>query len=330
MEIARAIVLTAPGANDPPWSNAGSAPQALVPVATKPILVHTLEALGDAGILDVVVVSETEAAPAFRSAIGDGSRWGVTIRYAPEAGNGRDLAHTLRSVSSLVNDEPALVQHADALLRGRMREHVMRFAQQDLQALVLSVSRAHVPGAPALTAGHLLSPEAMRTLRTATGPGDPTAALARYGSRLQTLQVEGCLACHGGEASLLEANRQALEGLRTDVQGAHLDDCELQGPVVIHPTAVLRRTLVRGPAIIGPRARLTDAYVGPYTSIGADTFLEGTEVEHSIVMDEARLLHVGSRLETSVIGRGACIKRRFDMPSAVRLSIGDGAEVVLS
>jgi glucose-1-phosphate thymidylyltransferase len=47
-------------------------------------------------------------------------------------------------------------------------------------------------------------------------------------------------------------------------------------------------------------------------------------------MDDARLQFVGSRLETSIIGRGASIVRRFDMPSAVRMSIGDGALVALS
>jgi NDP-sugar pyrophosphorylase family protein len=39
--------------------------------------------------------------------------------------------------------------------------------------------------------------------------------------------------------------------------------------------------------------------------VGADVRIEGTEIEHSIVMDDAQLLFVGSRLETSIIGRGA-------------------------
>jgi glucose-1-phosphate thymidylyltransferase len=129
---------------------------------------------------------------------------------------------------------------------------------------------------------------------------------------------------------LLEANRHALASLTTDVDGAMLEDSEIQGAVVIHPTATLQNTLVRGPAIIGPRSRLVDSYVGPYTSIGADVRIDGTEIEHSIVMDAAQLLFVGSRLETSIIGRGASIVRRFDVPSAVRMSIGDGAQVALS
>ena len=98
----------------------------------------------------------------------------------------------------------------------------------------------------------------------------------------------------------------------------------------MHPTARLDHTLVRGPAIIGPRARLSHAYVGPYSSIGADVTIEGSQVEHSILLDGAQLLHVGTRLETSVIGRGARVTRSYTLPSAMRLSIGDGAEITLS
>jgi glucose-1-phosphate thymidylyltransferase len=97
----------------------------------------------------------------------------------------------------------------------------------------------------------------------------------------------------------------------------------------VHPTAQLENTLVRGPAIIGPGARLSHAYVGPYTAIGANVTIEGSQVEHSIVLDGAQLMHVGARIETSVIGRGARVARSFGVPTAMRLAIGNGSEVTL-
>ena len=50
------------------------------------------------------------------------------------------------------------------------------------------------------------------------------------------------------------------------------------------PGARLERSTVRGPAIIGARAHLIDAYVGPYTAIGEDCVIERAEVEHSILL----------------------------------------------
>ena len=48
------------------------------------------------------------------------------------------------------------------------------------------------------------------------------------------------------------------------------------------------------------------------------------------MLDGAELLHVGARVDTSVIGRGARIHRAFAPTNALRLSVGDGAEVRLS
>ena len=87
--------------------------------------------------------------------------------------------------------------------------------------------------------------------------------------------------------------------------------------------------MIRGPAIVGPRSTLSHAYVGPYTAIGSDVRIEGSQIEHSIVLEGAELLHVGARLETSVIGRNARVGRDFRLPTAMRLSVGDGAQIGL-
>ena len=55
---------------------------------------------------------------------------------------------------------------------------------------------------------------------------------------------------------------------RASVEG-DLVDSQVDGRVVVEPRARLERSTVRGPAIIGAGARLIDAYIGPYTAIGA-------------------------------------------------------------
>jgi len=330
MEIARAVVLATPAAEDPPWSSVGTGPKPLVPVATKPILFHTLDALSAAGVVEAALLTEPQTADIFRAAVGGGDRWGMTISYA-ECEADTDVRRALRIASDFIDGEPVLVQRADVILRERLREHIVGFAREDLDALALMLLRAHTAEpSPRLAGGYLLSPAAVSIMLDAPASRDPLARLRRHGSHVRVLDVAGCLACHGGESSLLEANRHALASIHTELDTATLYGSEIQGPVVIHPSATLHNTLVRGPAIIGPRSRLVDSYVGPYTSIGADVRIEGTEIEHSIVMDAAQLLFVGSRLETSIIGRGARIVRHFGLPTAVRVSIGDGAQVALS
>jgi glucose-1-phosphate thymidylyltransferase len=121
-----------------------------------------------------------------------------------------------------------------------------------------------------------------------------------------------------------------LEGLVGATNGADVEDSVLQGPVQLHPTAVVRGSTIRGPAVIGAGAHISDAYIGPYTAIGANATIDGTEIEHSIVLPDAHVSFLGTRIESSVIGRRARVGRSFRLPGAIRLSIGEGAEVTLA
>jgi glucose-1-phosphate thymidylyltransferase len=330
VEIAKALILAGRTAYDRPWPSVRSGPKHLVPVANRPILFHNLEALRRAGVLEATLALEAESAEPIIAAVGDGCAWNLALRFVqwlPSTGVGGALA----AAREFLADEPVLVGPGDALHREQIHPHIATFADQRLDAMTLRLS-----GAPCdrsgkrVAGGYLLSPRAVSILLDRPRmTGDPVTGIRRHGGQVRVQDTDGCLACHGDQDVLLEGNRRMLEELRGDVDAAAYPSCEFQGPVMVHPTAELDHTLVRGPAIIGPGTRLSHAYVGPYTSIGASVTVDGSQIEHSIVLDGARLLHVGARLETSVIGRGARVTRSFGLPAAMRLSVGDEAEVTL-
>ncbi len=331
MEIAKALILAGRTTHDRPWPSIKSGPKHLVPVANRPILFHGLEALRRSGMREVTVAIEPRSARAICDALGDGSAWDMSLRcveWMPSTGVGGALA----AARDFVGDEPVLVGPGDALHREHLRPHIAAFAEEHLDLMAL-----RLPGAPSngggepVPGGYLLSPRATALLLDRPGmTADPLAGLREQGGLVRVQDSDGCLPCHGGQERLLEANRRMLEELRGDVDPAAHPSCEFQGPVSVHPTAVLDHTLVRGPAIIGAGARLSHAYVGPYTAIGAGVTIDGSQIEHSIVLDRAELLHIGPRLESSVLGRGARVNRSFGVPTAMRLSVGDGAEVTVA
>jgi glucose-1-phosphate thymidylyltransferase len=326
MEIAKALILAAPGRAGRPWPTGRAEPKHLFPVANRPILFHQLEALSAAGVLEAAILAEGDAGAAIARAVGDGREWGLSVSYAEWQGV-LGLGDALAVARDFVGDEPVLVQQGDALLRERMHGYISAFAREGLDALALKLPDA-TPRLP--TPGYLLSPLAVSILLDDfEAAADPVSGVRAGGGRVRVEPVDGCLPCHGDLETLLESNRRMLEGTPSAVDPGSLRECEVQGPADIHPTARLERTLVRGPAVIGAGARVTDAYIGPYTSIGAGVIVEGAEIEHSIVLPHAELRYVGTRLESSVIGRGARIARGFQMPGAIRVSIGDGAEVIL-
>jgi glucose-1-phosphate thymidylyltransferase len=331
MQIAKALVLAGSGPQDRPWPSVRSMPKALVPVANRPILFHNLEALRRAGLLDATIAVDPETASAIRGAVGDGSDWDLTIRYL-DCATDMGLGAALATARDFISDEPVLVQHAGALMRERIQPHIAAFADERLDALTLRLRPYPRAGneAQAVDGGWMLSERAVTLLAGGEGTAaDPIAYVREQGGQARVQDVDGCLSCHGGQDMLLEANRRMLEDIVPDFDPASVEGSELQGPVIVHPTARVEGSLVRGPAIIGPRAVVRDAYIGPYTAIGADVVVEGTEIEHSIVFPSAELRFVGTRLETSIIGKGARVVRSFGVPNALRLSIGDGAEVAL-
>jgi glucose-1-phosphate thymidylyltransferase len=330
MKIAKAVILADGVSHERPWPAVAPGSKHLFPVANRPILFHHLESLHRAGLLEATIVADVEAREAIKHAVGDGRRWKLSVRYEQcraDAG----LPGALAACRSFIGEEPVLVQQGDALLRGRLSPYITAFSEERLDAMALRLVPAHVGPSAELPSGYLLSPRALQVLMESPhAAANPIDAVGVSGGRVRVQPVDGCLPCHGDLDALLDCNRRMLEQLEGDATAALLEDCEVQGHVIVHPTAEVRRSTLRGPLIIGPGARLTDAYVGPYSSIGARVKIEGAEIEHSIVLPGAELSFVGTRIESSVIGEGARIARVFKKPSSLRMSIGNGAEVLLS
>lgn len=298
----------------------------LFPLANRPILFHNLETLREAGVREVAILSHGEGGRAIGAAVADGGDWGMEVSHREWAAVD-GMAAALAAGRELFGSGRVLVQEGGALMRERLQTHMTTFGREQLDALALAFVTPG--GAAAEGPGYLFGPRAVGFVLDHGCAPNPIAGIRARGGRVRVQRVDGCLPGDGDLDTLLESNRRVLEGLRPSVVGVLLDDSEVQGAVDVHPSATVCRSLLRGPLVIGAGACITDAYIGPYTSIGAGTVVEGSELEHSIVLPEAELRFVGTRIESSIIGRGAKVRRGFDVPGALRVALGDGAEVVL-
>src|SRR6185503_15544249 len=98
----------------------------------------------------------------------------------------------------------------------------------------------------------------------------------------------------------------------------------------IGPGTVVERSRLRGPLVIGANARVVDAYVGPFTSLGDGVEIVHSEIEHSIVLERSRLIEVPQRIESSLIGKDVVVKASSARPRTHRLTLGDSSQVELA
>ena len=84
-------------------------PKPLLPVNGKPLIVWHIEALARGGVREIVV-NTAWLEDQIVAALGDGARWGVTIRYSLE---GRDHGGALETAGGIAKALPLLAAHAD-------------------------------------------------------------------------------------------------------------------------------------------------------------------------------------------------------------------------
>ncbi|HEX4906786.1 MAG TPA: glucose-1-phosphate thymidylyltransferase [Acidimicrobiales bacterium] len=152
--------------------------------------------------------------------------------------------------------------------------------------------------------------------------------LVDHGHPVVTQILDGWWLDTGKKDPLLEANRVILESIERRIDGDVDDDSAVDGRVVIEAGATVIRSRVRGPAIIGRGARIVDTFIGPFTAIGDGCEIVGSEIDHSVVMENTRIVDAG-RLLDSLIGREAEITRTETTPKATRLMLGDHCQVDL-
>jgi glucose-1-phosphate thymidylyltransferase len=333
----------------------------LVPVANKPVLFYGIEAMAEAGIERVGIVIAPETGGEIEAAAGDGSRFGVQISYVLQD-EPLGLAHAVLTAEPFLGEDPFVMYLGDNLLQGGIAELVAAFREHGPDALILltpvpdpeNYGVAELESTPAGKTGRVLrlveKPEQPATDLALVGVYMFTAAIhdaARAiepsqrgeleitdaiqhlldgGMRVEPHIVRGWWKDTGRLEDMLEANRLILDNLVGRIDG-ELVDSQVDGRVVVEAGARLHATTVRGPAIIGADARLSDCYVGPYTAVGERCEIEGAEVEHSILLAGSRVCHLDGRMESSLLGRNVSVRRSEGQPRAYRFMVGDNSDI---
>jgi N-acetyl-alpha-D-muramate 1-phosphate uridylyltransferase len=149
MSAPRALILAA-GRGERMRPLTDTCPKPLLSVGGKPLIAWHLEALAAAGVKDVVI-NTAWLEEQFPATLGDGSRWGLNIRYSMEQ---RDHGGALETAGGIAKALPWLVQPGlDTfwVVSGDVFVPTFEFSAADAQSFTAKATLAHlwlVPNAP--------------------------------------------------------------------------------------------------------------------------------------------------------------------------------------
>ena len=331
----------------------------LIPVANKPILYYVLEQVIEAEISDIGIIISPETGQGIEEAVGDGSRWNAQITYILQS-EPLGLAHAVKTAQDFLGDSSFLMFLGDNLIQGGVKSFVKEFTTNKVDALVL-LKEVHdprlfgvaelnekgeitrivekprepktnlaVPGVYLFTRDvHQAIDRIKPSWRGELEITDTIQQLIDSGKKVRSHILTGWWLDTGKKDDLLEANRVVLdEFMKRDLRGEIDAASQVAGRVEVGEGTSIENSIIRGPVSIAEECQVKNAFIGPFTSIGAGTVIEHSSIEHSVILEKCSIRNI-ERLIDCVIGRCAVVTRRGDDFKATTLFIGDDAKVEL-
>jgi len=309
-------------------------PKPMLPIANKPMIGHVVELLAAHNVTDIIV-TVAYLGNAIRNYLGDGSEFGVSVRYLQEetplgtAGAVAHARHLLRGTF--------LVLSGDVLTDVNLTDAV-EFHQRHNAAATMVLTSVDAPTEFGIVATgeagrveqliekpswgevftdtvntgiYVLEPEvldAIPTDRAVDFSSEVFPRLLDEGEALYGYVSEGYWADVGTFGGFFQTGRDILDG-RTHTQ---LEGFSFQGGVMIGKDCNVDPTAkIEGPALIGDYVYLGPGVeIRPYTVIGDNARIETGSVLSGAVLFDHVFVGEATRIRAAILGRGAEVRSR--------------------
>ncbi|HAT14545.1 MAG TPA: glucose-1-phosphate thymidylyltransferase [Microcoleaceae bacterium UBA11344] len=332
----------------------------LVPVANKPILWYGIEGIVAAGITDIGIIISPETGEEVKVKTGNGDRFGAKITYILQ-NEPAGLAHAVKIARPFLGDSPFIMYLGDNLIQNQIDPFLETFKKHQLDALILL---RPVPNPSAF--GVAKVDENGRVLQLVEKPQVPPSNLALVGiyffaptiheaidqiqpsprgeleitdaiqqlinqqKKVEACNLEGWWLDTGKKDDLLSANQIILDSCIVASTELKVDEkSQIIGRVQIGEGTEVINSTVRGPVVIGENCHIENCFIGPYSSIADRVTMIDADIEHSVILQGARIVGIHQRIVDSVVGQRAKITKAPPRPKALRFMIGDDSQIEL-
>ena len=312
----------------------------LIPLANQPMIFYAIQKVVDAGITEIFINTNPEETE-LQKVVGDGSRWGIKIKYFEQEGGPQGVAHVVNCAKDFIGDDPFMFYLSDNIILGGLEPLIHKFKEEKYDCLlafavvpdperfgvpVFDAERKLIdviekPATPpnnfAVTGIYLYGPKVFfeafkhieKSIRGEYEISDIHSYFLKNDYAVGWKEITGWWKDTGKPKDLISANQLLLDELPPEHFKLHgeVEKAALQGNVHVDPGVTIQNNVkIVGPTLIGKDCLLENCTIGPYVTIGAGTTVKNALIDNSIIFAHC-VIESPLKISGSIIGEGAII-----------------------
>lgn len=330
-------------------------PKQLLPIANKPMSQYCVEALIQAGIVEIAFVIGGIGSNKVKEYYGTGEKFGAKFSYI-EQDYPKGISHAISLCKDFITDEKFVVFLGDNIIQHEIKEYVSNFQKTNADASLLlcevedptrfGVARIQneriveiieKPKNPssnfAVTGIYFLTPyifEIIKKLkpswRNELEIADALQMLIEEEKKITYEIITDFWKDTGTPNDIIEANRFILENMKESFEGKNVAP---DGKVIVGQGTIIKDGVkITGPAIIGENCIIDEGTnIGENTSVGNNSHLSDCTVSNSIIMSDCRI-QGKINIKNSIIASNSKIVQKQDTVEKNFL-LGEGTQIFI-
>ncbi len=333
-------------------------PKQLLPIANKPMSQYCVEALVQAGIIDIAIVIGGIGSNKVKEYYGNGEKFGAKFSYI-EQDYPKGISHAISLCQGFIKNEKFVVFLGDNIIQNKINEYVSNFQSSNAEAslLLCEVNNPSQFGVAEI--------KDKKIVNIVEKPKNPTSNLVVTGIYFLTpyifeiikklkpswrneLEIADALQMlieeqreiiyeiitdfwkdTGTPIDIIDANKTILENMRESFQGKKEGNVLIEGKVLVGKGTILKNNVkIKGPTIIGDDCIIDEnTTIGENTSIGDNSHLSNCIVSNSIIMSDCTI--VGKmNINQSIIASNSKILRKQG-ETEKKFLLGEGTQIFI-
>ncbi|MHA1931920.1 MAG: bifunctional sugar-1-phosphate nucleotidylyltransferase/acetyltransferase [Promethearchaeota archaeon] len=325
-----------------------SRPKPMIPLAGKPLLEHTILALKDAGVDEILIIVGYKE-EIFKNYFGDGrNKFNVKIEYVTQEEQ-LGTGHAVLCAKTFVKNKPFLLMYGDLLTNPKVFMEIVEKFNESKPHGIITLSKVKNPyeygiislnsdglvvkitekPAPELNLGNLINAGIFifdplifkaieKTEKSIRGEYEFTDSMQilinQFKGRIEGYKILNYFWSDIGLPwQFLDANNYLLDQIEKKIIGKIEENVQISGNVYIGEGTTIRSgSSIQGPCYIGKNNIIgPNSIIGSYTFIGDDCHIDMSEVNNSIILSKTSIEnfnHIGDSIICENVNLGAGTK----------------------